>query len=94
MAYVHLGYRAILAMLRTRAVPGGADAELPSVTLIIPAHNEEVVLEEKLENAMAIEYPREQRRQQRPDDRDRRPVCRSRRARTRLFPAARQGLGP
>lgn len=59
LIYVHVGYRAILAVLRSRPSPGVPEAELPSVTLIIPAHNEEVVLEEKLDNALAIEYPRD-----------------------------------
>ena len=59
LAYVHFGYRALLAMLGWRPVRDVPEAELPTVTLIIPAHNEEVVLEEKLENAVRIDYPRE-----------------------------------
>ncbi len=31
--------------------------DLPSVTLIIPAHNEEAVLRQKLENSLRLEYP-------------------------------------
>lgn len=40
---------------RTRA----ADAELPTVTLIIAAYNEEGVIAEKIENSLALDYPRE-----------------------------------
>jgi cellulose synthase/poly-beta-1,6-N-acetylglucosamine synthase-like glycosyltransferase len=34
-------------------------AQAPSVTIIIPAHNEEAVIARKLENTQAIEYPGE-----------------------------------
>lgn len=35
------------------------DSDRPTVTLIVPAHNEEAVLERKIENALALDYPRE-----------------------------------
>jgi cellulose synthase/poly-beta-1,6-N-acetylglucosamine synthase-like glycosyltransferase len=45
-----------LARLRKRPAHGGEG--LPTVTLVIPAHNEEKVLEGKLRNALAVDYPR------------------------------------
>ena len=60
--YSYLGYPVLLATLRrlrrrrpwsdTRATEG-----LPRVTLIITAHNEEARVRDKLENALAIDYP-------------------------------------
>jgi cellulose synthase/poly-beta-1,6-N-acetylglucosamine synthase-like glycosyltransferase len=44
-----------LAVLRTRPVRKG-DA-LPGVTVIIAAHNEETVIERRIENLCALEYP-------------------------------------
>ena len=35
------------------------EIELPEITLIIPAYNEAAVLREKLENALAVDYPRD-----------------------------------
>ena len=59
LAYVYFGYPALLAlgvrMARSRAVRKG-DAQ-PPVTLIISAYNEEAVIEEKLTNSLALDYP-------------------------------------
>jgi cellulose synthase/poly-beta-1,6-N-acetylglucosamine synthase-like glycosyltransferase len=60
IVYAHLGYplllRALVALFGERtARPGGG--ELPRVTLIIPAHDEELVMERKLANARALDYP-------------------------------------
>jgi biofilm PGA synthesis N-glycosyltransferase PgaC len=38
-----------------------SNVELPSVTVLIPAHNEERWIARKIENAIALEYPRERR---------------------------------
>ena len=35
------------------------DADLPAVTLVVPAHNEAAVLPRKLENLAGLDYPRE-----------------------------------
>src|ERR1700688_2058740 len=45
----------VLARVRTRPVRKG-DA-LPSVTLIVAAHNEESVIERRIENLRALDYP-------------------------------------
>jgi cellulose synthase/poly-beta-1,6-N-acetylglucosamine synthase-like glycosyltransferase len=60
LVYIYLGYPATLALLgrlRRRArVAAPDDQTLPSVCLVISAHNEEAVLRAKLENALALQY--------------------------------------
>lgn len=61
LAYHYVGYPLTLAALarfrRTRPIrPGTAT---PAVTLIISAYNEEGVLRKKIENVLALDYPRE-----------------------------------
>ncbi|MCG8650525.1 MAG: glycosyltransferase, partial [Pirellulales bacterium] len=58
-AYTMLGYPLLMALLgrNHRAAPPAADEDLPPLTLIIPAHNEEAVIEEKLKNTQSIDYP-------------------------------------
>jgi cellulose synthase/poly-beta-1,6-N-acetylglucosamine synthase-like glycosyltransferase len=58
LAWTHLLYplvAALAARLRPRGVCRG-DA-LPAVSLIVAAHNEENVIEHKLENLLALDYP-------------------------------------
>lgn len=61
--YAYLGYpllAALLARFRPRLPKYTlSDAELPTVTLIIAAYNEQAVIARKLENALALDYPRE-----------------------------------
>jgi len=69
IAYTHLGYPLVLRVLvlMKRARPGGrpgrAGAEhppvdsLPAVSLIVAAYEEEEVIEAKLANARALDYP-------------------------------------
>jgi cellulose synthase/poly-beta-1,6-N-acetylglucosamine synthase-like glycosyltransferase len=42
---------------RTRTAPEAADADLPSCTLLISAHNEEAVIERRILNALETDYP-------------------------------------
>ncbi len=58
--YSYFLYPLILMLLPKREPGSAADEELPSVTLIIAAHNEATRIEEKLNNSLAIDYPREQ----------------------------------
>ena len=61
--WTHVGYP-ILAYLWSRLLPRHveqADLE-PFVALVIAAHNEADVIEAKLENALALDYPRERLR--------------------------------
>jgi biofilm PGA synthesis N-glycosyltransferase PgaC len=64
VAYVQAGYPALMAFAawlagRRKAESGSEDEGRPAVSLVIPAHNEEAVLEAKLENALALQYPKE-----------------------------------
>src|SRR4051812_19859694 len=44
---------------RTRTVPVVSDDHLPVITLLIAAHNEEAVVEQRILNALALDYPAE-----------------------------------
>jgi cellulose synthase/poly-beta-1,6-N-acetylglucosamine synthase-like glycosyltransferase len=61
--YTHLGYplllRLLVSMRRPRSRSSPVDPFRPPVSLIIAAHDEEAVMERKLENALALDYPRE-----------------------------------
>jgi cellulose synthase/poly-beta-1,6-N-acetylglucosamine synthase-like glycosyltransferase len=62
LVYTHLGYPLVLwALARSR--DGGAAsvavARLPRVSLIVAAHDEEEVIERKVHDALAQDYPRE-----------------------------------
>jgi biofilm PGA synthesis N-glycosyltransferase PgaC len=64
--YTFLGYGIVLyVMMRIRmAIKGrrivpGMDQEFPSLTLIIAAYNEEKIIEEKIRNTLALNYPAE-----------------------------------
>jgi cellulose synthase/poly-beta-1,6-N-acetylglucosamine synthase-like glycosyltransferase len=62
LAYTHVGYPlalALLARLAPRRRPPARLEQLPSVSLIVAAHDEEQVIEAKVRNALALDYPRE-----------------------------------
>jgi cellulose synthase/poly-beta-1,6-N-acetylglucosamine synthase-like glycosyltransferase len=68
IVYTHLGYPLVLGALcrfqnrgPQRGPIAGNDAveELPTVSLIVPAYDEEDVIAEKVVNALALDYPRE-----------------------------------
>jgi cellulose synthase/poly-beta-1,6-N-acetylglucosamine synthase-like glycosyltransferase len=62
IVYTHAGYPVVLRLIAAargrRPVAAGAEPE-PAVSLIVAAHDEEAVIERKVENALALEYPRE-----------------------------------
>ena len=62
--YAQIGYLLLLRLISGRPRKDEEistdSSELPSVTLIIPASNEESVIEAKLDNSLAIDYPSEQ----------------------------------
>ena len=60
LAWTHAGYPAAAA-IAARIVPRPVrrDAVLPSVTLIVAAHNEEDVIARRVENLLALDYPPE-----------------------------------
>jgi cellulose synthase/poly-beta-1,6-N-acetylglucosamine synthase-like glycosyltransferase len=63
VAYAYVLYPLLLWMLarvfgrRATAPPAPADDGLPSVALLIAAHNEEAIIGERLQNALALDYP-------------------------------------
>jgi cellulose synthase/poly-beta-1,6-N-acetylglucosamine synthase-like glycosyltransferase len=62
IVYTHLGYPLVLRLLVALRRPGKAwrePAEPPRVTLITAAYDEEAVIEAKVANALALDYPRE-----------------------------------
>jgi cellulose synthase/poly-beta-1,6-N-acetylglucosamine synthase-like glycosyltransferase len=62
IVYTHVGYPLLLWLIsrvhraRSTRRPSG---DLPSVTLIVAAHDEEDAIEAKIENARSLDYPRE-----------------------------------
>lgn len=63
LAYAQAGYWAVLALMTRGSRPGpGTDgvpeAELPFVSLILAAHDEEAVIGAKVANALGLDYPR------------------------------------
>ncbi len=61
IAYTYLIYPALVIVLAWLfpSQPEVDESYLPSVSMVIPAYNEEEVLEEKIQNCLAIDYPRE-----------------------------------
>jgi cellulose synthase/poly-beta-1,6-N-acetylglucosamine synthase-like glycosyltransferase len=61
IAYTHVGYPLALALFAQGRSPRPAPTavELPSVSLIIAAHEEEAVIADKVSDALALDYPRE-----------------------------------
>jgi len=58
--YAYLGYPAAAALLATLfGRPHRFEDIEPTVTLIIPAHNEEKVIAAKIENSLSQDYPRD-----------------------------------
>jgi cellulose synthase/poly-beta-1,6-N-acetylglucosamine synthase-like glycosyltransferase len=61
IVYAHLGYPLLLgglvALFGRRNEPPAPAGGPPGVSLIIPAHDEEAVIERKLANARALDYP-------------------------------------
>ena len=61
LVYTHAGYplllRALVALRGPRPTQGAWN-ELPTVSLIVAAHDEEAVIERKVRDALALDYPR------------------------------------
>jgi cellulose synthase/poly-beta-1,6-N-acetylglucosamine synthase-like glycosyltransferase len=60
LVWTHVGYPlATAAAARLRPRPVRTDDRAPSVTVIVAAHDEETVIERRLENLLALDYPPE-----------------------------------
>jgi cellulose synthase/poly-beta-1,6-N-acetylglucosamine synthase-like glycosyltransferase len=61
ICYAYLGYPVLITIIGSVRRKGvhKSHSFLPTVTYIIPAHNEERVIRQKLENTLALDYPRE-----------------------------------
>lgn len=66
LVYTYLGYPLLLVLMRRRpdrrtgpAAGRPADDELPSVTVIVAAHNEAGTIAERIENLLSQDYPRQ-----------------------------------
>ncbi|MBA2536231.1 MAG: glycosyltransferase [Actinobacteria bacterium] len=60
IAWTHAGYPlAAAAVARVRRYAPRRGEFVPEVALVIAAHNEEAVIEERLRNALRLDYPRE-----------------------------------
>jgi biofilm PGA synthesis N-glycosyltransferase PgaC len=61
LVYIYAGYPLCLAFItlwkRYTPPPGMPEEELPSVSMIVAAYNEELVIGEKIRNSLTIEYP-------------------------------------
>ncbi len=63
IGYAHVGYALLMflvARMSRQEERVSSSTEQPFVSLIIPAYNEENVIRTKIENALAIDYPRDQ----------------------------------
>ena len=60
LGYVYVGYPALVVMLARRIGPTTAGGQvLPRVTVIVVAHNEEARIGRRIDNLLALDYPRE-----------------------------------
>lgn len=64
VGYTYLGYPVLIHTLsrlcgRSQSIPDVPDSGLPRVALLIAAHNEASVIEERILNALSLDYPRE-----------------------------------
>ena len=58
LGFVYLGYPAIIALFSLMPkVVMKRDSQRPSVSILIPAHNEAAVIEETLRNKLRLDYP-------------------------------------
>jgi biofilm PGA synthesis N-glycosyltransferase PgaC len=58
--YTYVGYPIIITLLsRLVTVPQYSLRELPSVSLLIPAYNEEDVIGRKIQNSLNLDYPKD-----------------------------------
>ncbi|WP_111638657.1 glycosyltransferase family 2 protein [Marinomonas shanghaiensis] len=65
LIYIYIGYPALISFLSKvnrkykRSQTILVNENLPSITIVIPAHNEETVIESKLLNHLELDYPKD-----------------------------------
>ena len=60
LVYIYVGYPVLIVLMaKFLRRPVKKKAITPSVTIVIPTFNEEVVIKEKLENTLHLDYPRD-----------------------------------
>jgi cellulose synthase/poly-beta-1,6-N-acetylglucosamine synthase-like glycosyltransferase len=60
LVWTHFGYPVVMALVaRGRRPRAPADAPLPSVAVMVAAHNEETVIGRRVANLLELDYPRE-----------------------------------
>lgn len=59
--YTYLGYGLLLLLANAlrRQKPLNSEAVCPAVTFVVPVYNEEAVIQQKIENTLALAYPAE-----------------------------------
>lgn len=61
--YVFVGYGMLISILAkikgTKPIETLADEDLPEVTFLVAAYNEEEIIEEKIKNTLALDYPKD-----------------------------------
>ena len=61
--YVFIGYGVLISILAkikgTKPIETLADEDLPEVTFLVAAYNEEEIIEEKIKNTLALDYPKD-----------------------------------
>lgn len=60
--YVFVGYGVIITLFakfkKAKALPTLSEEELPEVTLLVAAYNEEEIIEDKIQNMLKLDYPK------------------------------------
>lgn len=59
LIYIYQGYAVVLNFLPKGKPLQSVDPELPKVTLLLTVYNEEAIIEEKIANSLALDYPAE-----------------------------------
>jgi len=60
ICYTFIGYPLILSILATMPAKSIDKKEIyPSVSLVIPAYNEEEIIEDKIKNSLSLDYPKD-----------------------------------
>jgi cellulose synthase/poly-beta-1,6-N-acetylglucosamine synthase-like glycosyltransferase len=57
--YSYLGYGLLLLVLRFFAAKEAVtdDGQYPALTIVVPAYNEELVIDQKIQNCLSLDYP-------------------------------------